>query len=244
MNINIEQIRAAYSEEKRRADRSEWLAYFVIRPLSFYISALFIRLGISANSVTWFSLAIVLLAGLMIGFGDLFQRLVGCVLLLVWLILDHVDGNIARFTGTQSAYGDFIDSIAGYLVLGTLPLFLGLAAFFDHAGEQAAWIYLLLGGIAAVTNIMPRLFYQKLQSYRLAEKGYKDLLDISSERTGNRFKSMLLNVANNILNPSGLLLVIVMSAVLLNVVGWFVAAYAGINILLTIYCVIKFCRSF
>ncbi|HHJ18898.1 MAG TPA: CDP-alcohol phosphatidyltransferase family protein [Gammaproteobacteria bacterium] len=244
MAISSDQVRKAYSEEKQCADRSEWFAYYVVRPLSFYISAILIQKGISANSVTWFSMVLVILADIMIGLGGAYIKALGGVLLLLWLILDHVDGNIARYSGTQSAYGDFIDTIGGYLILSTLPLFLGLAAFFDHRDGHIAWVFLLLGGVAAVTNVLPRLLYQKFQSYGLTKKDYKDLLNVKSQAGTRGLRYRAFQVANNILNPSGLLLVFVLMAILFNFIDWFVVIYAVINIILTAYCITKFCRSF
>lgn len=242
MKISVEDIKKSYSNEKKNSDRSEWFAYFLIRPISFYIALFFINMRISANSVTILSLFISLLGSGLIGFGDFKIRLAGCACLLIWLILDHVDGNIARYNNTQSLCGEFLDSLAGYFTIAFFPIFLGLAAYFDdQSGNE--WVFLLLGGIASITNILPRLVYQKFRLYSDSKDGYREIISDSAKmRDVKLVRRFVFNLANNLLDPSGFLFVIVFAVVYFGIIDMFLVVYALLGVLITAISTFKFSK--
>lgn len=132
------------SEREMRTDFFVWALY---RPLSFAITPAFLRIGASATNVTVLNL---LLACLMPVVALLApdQAHVGLALITFsCIVLDCVDGNIARATGSGSALGQYLDSLVGkayYLLLVTA---LAIVA----AGEvpQVGLGYWLAGALAA-----------------------------------------------------------------------------------------------
>lgn len=236
--ISLSDIKAAYPEEKRQADKSEWLAYYFIRPLSFYCTWLLINLGLSANASTWFSLLAGLAGIAMLACPEFAVQVAGASLLIAWLILDHVDGNIARYHKQSSNYGDYIDTLAAYVILGFFPVGLSLSAYHQTDCTAGHWL-IVLGGYAGVASILPRLAYQKMLNYGDSSGGYRKLF-------GNESGATLVKTAfafvNNMLNPSGFLFLWVFLFVVLQAQDLFVGAYALIWTLLTPLSIFRFCR--
>lgn len=238
MKIGLDEVRRAYSDEKRRADEAEWLAAQIIRPLSMYLTVPLARMGVTANGVTWTSIVLVPVACLLLSAAGYTLQIIGASGLLLWLVLDHVDGNLARLQGHTSAYGDFLDTVSAYLLLSFFPLAMGLAA----AGTESVFLpphgWTLLGALGALGGILPRLFYQKYRSYGLGEETFKRY-PIDGVGVRGRF----MRAGNNLLNPSGWLLPIGAGTVVLGQERIFVAFYAVGVVALTVYILIRLCRQ-
>jgi phosphatidylglycerophosphate synthase len=88
----------------------------------------FLKLGISANQVTMFWLAIALVGCAFLASGSYENMIIGAVLLELAIILDCVDGHIARFKGPKYS-GEVLDTWAGeiLLVLSLLSIGIGLS---------------------------------------------------------------------------------------------------------------------
>lgn len=130
--VTRESIRESHPRWKDRFDLVGGLwNYVVARPLSFFVTPLFIRLGLGATAVTavgW----VVLLCGLLLiaaGGAGRFNSVVGATLLGIWSVLDCVDGNIARYQGQCSRFGALLDSLATLVLQALLPWCLGLALY-------------------------------------------------------------------------------------------------------------------
>jgi hypothetical protein len=228
MRVSVVDVKKCYDPEGKAEDDSLLFVKYVIRPLSFYLSVLFIEFGFTANGVTWLSMLLGLVGSIFLALGDSFE-LVGCLLLLVWLILDHVDGNIARYNKTQSNYGDFLDTVACYLVLATFPLGLGIGSYFKEESVTVSFFVLLLGSIASLLNIFPRLLYQKMKAYNFDDGSYQSNISIGTgESLIRRVTYFLYKSTMNSINPSGFLFVILAFAVLLQYSVLFLFMYAFI----------------
>ncbi len=146
----------------------------VARPLSFLLTYVFINLGCSANFVSVLSGIVAVLACVLLAMPEMSLCIAGVVLMNLWLVLDCVDGNIARVTKTASRMGDFVDAAYGYIFSAFCHLAIGIAAYHWSSllfGENAI-LNIILGALACIFNILPRLLYQKYTVMRmiLAEK--------------------------------------------------------------------------
>lgn len=159
--ITLKTIAESLPLKKGKID-SLW-SRFIIRPLSFLITYLFLKLNISATTVSVISIFISLMGSLFLSFNSDLFRLLGVIFIEFWLILDCVDGNIARFTKTASEKGEFFDSVSGYFTFSFVFLSLGIAAFhtLDIFPEKYKYLLIVLGAIASSSNILFRLIHQK-----------------------------------------------------------------------------------
>jgi phosphatidylglycerophosphate synthase len=129
----IAQIRAVCQPPsvRGRQNSEHWVADVYLRRLSPCLTSLLLRTSITANQVTW----------LMVGTG---------ISAALVILRDCSDGEVARWRGTTSPMGVFIDRVGHYTTEGLIPITLGLrAAGFPDAG----WLdtpWPLVGALLAV----------------------------------------------------------------------------------------------
>ena len=115
---------AAYRAAKSGEElRGEWGAVLLYRPVSFLLTPPLVALGVGATAVTAISclLALVLPVVALVG-GAAWLALAA----IVFSILDCVDGNIARITGTTSERGQYADFITDVVYRVSMYLSIGL----------------------------------------------------------------------------------------------------------------------
>lgn len=164
MKYSMADIRTSLSHEKKMEDSQ--LAIFVHRPLSYPLTYLLVNIGISAWSVSIIS-AVIAFAGCMLICLDFYMaRWVGIALINFWAVLDCVDGNVARVTKTQSNKGAFMDAESGYIICAFVYLAFGMAASHTNTGLLFSqnWIYIFIGAIASISDLLARLIHQKYVS--------------------------------------------------------------------------------
>lgn len=157
---------------KRKKDSI--LTRFIYRPLSFFLASVAANLGISANTVSYCSAIVALIGcGMFLISGTVFH-IIGAVMMIIWLIMDCIDGNLARAIKKQP-FGEFADAISSYLLVGFMCTTVGFAAY-QEGGllfEQGnSWI-ILLGALASSSDTMMRLIYQKYKNTerKMADQG-------------------------------------------------------------------------
>lgn len=135
----LAQLRSSYTPEKRQAEASDELpSYYIYRPLSFFITPLFMAMGMSANGVTALSLAISLLLPLVAAFGGAHACAWMCGIALFIQVLDCVDGNIARVQGSSSSVGRMLDGIGTLVFWPMYFIGVGLLAARENTAFFAA----------------------------------------------------------------------------------------------------------
>ena len=148
--------------KKKNGRSSLWVRWF-IRKLSFPFTYIFINTGWSANQVSILSWVIIFVASVALCFNNFWAMFTGVVLTNLWLVLDCVDGNIARCKKIKTFMGDFFDAIAGYGPFAFTTIALGMAAFntTQILSDDYKWIWILVGGVGSMSNIYTRLIHQK-----------------------------------------------------------------------------------
>jgi len=123
------------------------MARRIVRPAALLITRPAIRLGVSADAataVTWFT---GIVAAVAISFPGLASAIVGVVLLQLWYLLDHVDGQIARYHGRASLDGTALDYLMHHTIHLTVPLAIGIGLM---RGRLAA-----IDSADAVADVLP-----------------------------------------------------------------------------------------
>jgi phosphatidylglycerophosphate synthase len=184
-----------------------------VRPLSFYPTAVSMNIGLTANQTTWISIIVLLVGFFLLAVGNYLTALAGAALLFVWLVLDSVDGNIARYEKTCSRYGEFLDALGAYVAqLSFFAAGVGfyfsrnslLLSSFEWPAEGYSAVILILGSIASLAAIWIRLIYQKFKNtFPVAGSEGRDVLSVRGTAS---ISEVLLNLGHNLVNLSGLLL--------------------------------------
>jgi len=239
--LTLNNIHLEYVKGKRDEEREDLWVYYLIRRISFYPTWLFLKLGLSANQATFISIIVGVIGCSFLAFGNYVTRVTGALLVNFWIILDCVDGNIARYKETSSDYGEFIDALGGYLLNAILFLSVGTGAFrypessFSFinrifAGNLDETVLLVLGAWSSLAVIFSRLILHKFLNI-FSKVGGENKLEIESSK-GSPFLIYL--IAHNIVSFSGFLMPILFIAVIFKLLGMFVFFYALMNTIILI----------
>src|SRR5262245_52753676 len=118
----LAELRTRVHKERHR-EVGNWLARRVGRPSAVYGTWLAVRLGVSAHQVTLAALAASGAAAAAIGAGTRAGVVAGGALAHLEVWLGHLDGQVARWRGTASLGGVYLD----YLMHHAATLALGFA---------------------------------------------------------------------------------------------------------------------
>ncbi|MBE6916286.1 MAG: hypothetical protein E7470_00080 [Ruminococcaceae bacterium] len=174
---------------KKKNSRSSLWVQLWVRKASFPITYLFINTGWTANMVSVLSWFVIFGAAVLLCVNDFWCMLAGVILTNFWLVLDCVDGNIARVKKVKTFMGDFYDAAAGYGPFSFTTIALGVAAYntsYLVPEQYRVWL-ILLGAVAAVSNVYMRLVHQKYQNcFFAAQKILGELDEITLEDTEDK----------------------------------------------------------
>jgi phosphatidylglycerophosphate synthase len=120
------------------------------RIFSIYITKTFLILGLKRPEVV---VVLGFLAGTTGGcFYLMNQFVLGSFFFFIFIVLDHVDGEIARYRKLVTSFGGWLDATSGHLLYPYFFLTLGLGIFFQTG---IVW-YIVLGSIAAIAKLVER----------------------------------------------------------------------------------------
>jgi phosphatidylglycerophosphate synthase len=179
-NYTPSYFRKNFPEWKKKKDPV--LTNIFYRPLSFYIASFFAKRGISANTVSYFSTIIGFIACLMFLINNFHCQLFGAIFINVWLLLDCVDGNLARSVKKQ-AFGEFADAISSYILVGFMCTTMGFAVYFTGGvlvSPHCPWI-ILCGALGSNADSLMRLIYQKYKNIA-TDLEYKNIIPHEQEK--------------------------------------------------------------
>lgn len=174
---------------KKKNSRSSLWVQLWVRKASFPVTYLFINTGWTANMVSVLSWIVIFAAAVLLSINSFACMLAGVILTNFWLVLDCVDGNIARVKKVKNFMGDFYDAAAGYGPFSFTTIGLGMAAYHTTylVPSSYAWTLILIGGIGATANLYMRLIHQKyLNCYFAAQKELNNLDEITLKDTEDK----------------------------------------------------------
>jgi phosphatidylglycerophosphate synthase len=208
-------VRVVAERDAAEAERRLWgdlgspidsrLDTTVHRRLSKGVTRVAIALGIGPNPITLASGVVGLAAVGFVAHGAVAALLIGLVLYLAAVVLDHSDGEVARLTLTESALGEWLDIAVDTVVHTALMLALGIAA------HRVAGMGLGTGVVAAV-GVVASAIVGKLWPPAPPTARERGLLDPLTSRDG--FYAMLvIFIASRLLVPAWLPALMVIIAV-------------------------------
>ncbi|MDU6156997.1 MAG: CDP-alcohol phosphatidyltransferase family protein [Bacteroides faecis] len=151
----------------KKNSNSSWWVKLWVRKVSFLFTYLFINMGFSPNGVSVMSIFFVLASCICYSISTPACIWAAVVMINFWLVLDCVDGNIARCRKVKTYYGEFVDDIGGYYTVAFIYLAFGLCAYntggvlVDVANK---WI-LVAGDVACICDILARLINKDYENF-------------------------------------------------------------------------------
>lgn len=165
MKYRYRQITDSLPAEKNQ--NSSWWVKLWVRKASFFFTYAFINLGFSPNGISALSIFVSLTACALYMVPSKWAVCVAAALINLWLIMDCVDGNIARCQKTKTAYGEFIDDMGGYYTVAFIYLSIGVCAY-NYGGllidKDCIWM-IVLGGVSSICDILARLIHKDYEHF-------------------------------------------------------------------------------
>jgi phosphatidylglycerophosphate synthase len=127
----VDSGRPSMAELERRCQKPDhrrignWMARRVSRPLALRVTWVVLPWCVSAHAVTLVAWLCALVAAAVFALGTVYAWLAAAALLQLWYLLDHVDGQLARWRGTASLDGVQLDYLMHHTVNLCVPLGIG-----------------------------------------------------------------------------------------------------------------------
>ena len=145
---------------------------FVVRRLSKPLTRIALRIGWSPNAITLLSFAIGLLAAASFAVGSRWALVLGALLLQLSLVVDCVDGEVARATRRFSALGAWLDASTDRVK--EFLAYAGLAYGAFRGGVDIWWIAVVLV-VLQTTRHMSDYDFSRVQRLREAHVPPRDV---------------------------------------------------------------------
>lgn len=162
---SIKELREICQKSRLWADT--WHGRHIARPASIYLTAVFLRLGLSANTVTGIFLASGIAGSLLMAFGNRVLFFAGTIMLQLWYILDHCDGEVARYRKQTSFTGIYFDAITHYISHPLIFFCTGLGLYVEQ-GNIRLFIAAVVAGysvcmLSVLEDILSTVLYNNAQ---------------------------------------------------------------------------------
>lgn len=139
----------------------ETLTLYIFRPIAFIFVKLLYKTPITPNQISMFSIFVGILSGIFFSQGTLTSFIVAGLLYTFSIVLDCVDGMIARLKKNGSAVGRIIDGFADYIV--GISVYVGFTNGLIKAGYELPfnlWILITLAAISHIFHAMIVDYYR------------------------------------------------------------------------------------
>lgn len=165
-HASLAQIRAVCQppEITGRGKAEHWTGDLYMRSASLPLTKLFIASGWSANAVTWLMIGVGIAAGAALLLPGFIGALLAAVLIQLQMLIDCCDGQVARWRGTSSPKGIFLDAFAHHTAEAALCIGFGISVA-GGLGEPSWWSY--LGALLAVGVVINRAMNEMVGRARL-----------------------------------------------------------------------------
>jgi phosphatidylglycerophosphate synthase len=140
IRYTVADVRASYGPGQRWSElEGELPSFLLYRPLSFWITPVFLRLGIPATAVTLTAGLLSMLLPVVAWHGGAHAYVAIAAIALVVHVMDCIDGNIARTSGRTSDVGALLDGFVDLCFWSLYLVSIGLLVKQAGGGILGAW---------------------------------------------------------------------------------------------------------
>jgi phosphatidylglycerophosphate synthase len=156
---------------KDRRSGEHWAGRLYMREISLRIDPYLVNTKITPNQLTYLMVVVGVLGGAALLIPGPTGAILAVVLFQIYLLLDCVDGEVARWRKQTSITGVYLDRIGHYLCEAALLVGFGVrGADVFHQEGSTNWLWAFLGTVAALGAILI--------------KAETDLVDVARQRSG------------------------------------------------------------
>ena len=244
MNVGIKEIKEADARNKAHGNEFKW-SYYLRRPASHYISLPFLRLGVSASTITLLWLFLGIAGCISIASGSYVFMIAGGVLLEFAIILDRVDGIVARFKRPTLA-GGILDTWCGVILLSLSMFSLGVGISKNIDGltiskilipyfELDNYLFIFVGFFAAFSTILGWAIRGTWRSTAAKFSG-----DMEVDKPMRSSKSVF--IADNLFHYNGAYFALLVFSIILGAADLFVMLVAliyGVHFMMIVILILR-----
>lgn len=154
---------------KDRRSGEHWAGRLYMREISLRFTRHLVATSVTPNQLTYLMVLAGIAAGGVLVVPGIAGAVLGAALIQLYLLLDCVDGEVARWTRKTSVTGVYLDRVGHYLSEAALLAGFGLRTT-DLFGAHPDWRYAFTGTLAALGAILI--------------KAETDLVDVARTRSG------------------------------------------------------------
>jgi phosphatidylglycerophosphate synthase len=136
-----------------RNSGEHWAGRLYVRRYSVYVTRRLLPTRVTPNAVTWAMTAVGLAAAAVLTLPGVLPALAAALLIQGQILLDCVDGELARWRRQFSPAGIYLDRLAHYVTETALPIALGIRAEEPELGLVVAVLVLLIKGESALVTV-------------------------------------------------------------------------------------------
>ena len=153
---SIAELRAATQPQSlfERNSGEHWAGRLYVRRFSPYLTRRLLPTRVTPNAVTWAMVAVGVLAAALLTLPGVLAALAAALTIQLQILLDCVDGELARWRRQFSPAGVYLDRLAHFVTETALPIALGIRA---DGGWDELGGYTTLGLLAAVLALLVRM---------------------------------------------------------------------------------------
>ncbi|MFA5336857.1 MAG: CDP-alcohol phosphatidyltransferase family protein [Candidatus Omnitrophota bacterium] len=145
---SIKVLREICQASRKAGDN--WHMKNISRPVSIYITRIFVATPLTGNQITVIFVIMGFCASILFLRGTPVFVLLGSLMLQLWYIFDMVDGEVARYKKQASITGVYFDRITHYIVHPCIFFCIGMGLY---AIYDVVW-YIYLGFISSLSTIL------------------------------------------------------------------------------------------
>ncbi len=135
---------------------------WLIHPVARRLTPLLARLRVPPNAVSLAGMACGILAGLAYNrYQDRRFAIAGLFLMVLWHLMDGIDGQLARLTGRHSRFGKVLDGVCDYVTFTSV--YVGMAVALDR--QHGGWIWLLVVAAGISHAVQAAAYEAQRQDY-------------------------------------------------------------------------------
>lgn len=197
----IKEIRDKYNY----SSSDTWYARIVCRKFSVYFSWVFARFPITPNQISLLMILSGIIGGIFLTMQSYLNGLIGVLFLQLFLVLDCVDGEVARIKKRFSSKGKFLDLLANDIIF--VSIFAGLTFRVFLLFEN--FIVIIAGFCAIVFFLLSKLFpfYAKEADEKLTGRYLSPVI------FNTKLKLIVFQIIKNFTFPPTIIVIITVGAI-------------------------------
>jgi len=209
----------------------------LVRKLSIHSTWLLIHTPISANGVTFLFLLAGLCGAAIYAFGTHWAWIAGTLCIWLSIVLDFSDGEVARYRGESSWFGDYFEETVHAVLV--IAMYCGIAVGVWRGASGSAWPF-VCALVATGSTLIARNDKNLLMKSMFQYYGFEQMRQIAptfalSEFALTRNMNRLLYFVNMTIFDFGFYLVMLPLAAIANRMDLFLYFYGAVRVLSVVY---------